>query len=81
MGGKDKAWVKTQSAQDKKIARIALRARCSPIPQIFQKWEILNHPLDDLVVYELLLGMEYNICVRIKVDTKVNGRNSGRIVE
>lgn len=39
-----------------------------------------NCPLDDLVVYELVHGMEYNICGGIKVDTKVNGRNSGRIV-
>ena len=40
-----------------------------------------NCTLDDLVVYELLRGMEYNICGGIKVDAKVNGRNSERIVE
>lgn len=40
-----------------------------------------NCPLDDLVVYELVSGMEYNICGGTRVDAKVNGRNSERIVE
>lgn len=40
-----------------------------------------NCPLDDLAVYELVRGMEYNICGGIRVDAKVNGRNSERIAE
>ena len=47
----------------------------------FLKGSLQNYPLDDLVVYELVRGMEYNICVRIKVDAKINGRNSERIAE
>ena len=47
----------------------------------FLKGSLQNYPLDDLVVGKLLFGIEYNICVRIKVDARVNGRNSERIAE
>lgn len=47
----------------------------------FLKGSLENCPLDDLVVYELLCGMEYNICGGIRVDEKVNVRDSDGIVK
>lgn len=47
----------------------------------FLKGSLQNCPLDDLVVGKLLFGIEYNICVRIKVDERVNGMDSERIAE